>query len=219
MEADSWTRFSAKHQQSAVLQSRHDLYLGLDEIDGGGDDGAEFPCPFCSEDFDIVGLCCHIDEEHPVEANTGDCPLCMTRVGMDLVGHITMQHRSVFKSQQRRRIRKGSSGSHSAIPFLRKEIRQGNLQPLFGGSSFAASSNAAPNPLLLSFILNVPVADSTKDLQIESSDEGTVMDEGSVEKVVESAEPSLSDKDQQERAFRSNFVQELVLSTIFEDIL
>lgn len=48
-----------------------DLYLGLDEIDGGGDDGAEFPCPFCSEDFDIVGLCCHIDEEHPVEANTG----------------------------------------------------------------------------------------------------------------------------------------------------
>lgn len=90
-----------------------------------------------------------------------------------------------YYSQQRRRIRKGSSGSHSAIPFLRKEIRQGNLQPLFGGSSFAASSNAAPNPLLLSFILNVPVADSTKDLQIESSDEGTVMDEGSVEKVVE----------------------------------
>ncbi|KAM0951173.1 putative drought induced 19 type, zinc-binding protein [Dioscorea sansibarensis] len=228
MEADSWNRFSAKRQQS-ILQSRHDLYLGLDEIDDG-DDGAEFPCPFCSEDFDSVGLCCHIDEEHPVEARTGVCPLCMTRVGMDLVGHITIQHGSFFKisslnslstfSQRGRRIRKGSSGSHSAFPFLRKEIREGNLQPVFGGSSFAAaSSNAAPDPLLSSFIFNVPVADSTKDIQIESSDEGTVMDEGSVEKVVESAEPSLSDKDQQERALRSNFVQELMVSTIFEDML
>lgn len=31
----------------------------------------EYPCPFCSEDFDLVGLCCHIDEEHPVEAKSG----------------------------------------------------------------------------------------------------------------------------------------------------
>lgn len=28
---------------------------------------AEFLCPFCAEDFDIVGLYCHVDEEHPVE--------------------------------------------------------------------------------------------------------------------------------------------------------
>jgi hypothetical protein len=26
---------------------------------------------FCSDYFDIVGLCCHIDEEHPVEAKNG----------------------------------------------------------------------------------------------------------------------------------------------------
>ncbi|RWW41046.1 hypothetical protein BHE74_00053487 [Ensete ventricosum] len=49
-----------------------DLYLGFEELDGGEDDPrAEFPCPFCSEDFDIVGLCCHIDDEHPVEAKNG----------------------------------------------------------------------------------------------------------------------------------------------------
>lgn len=49
-----------------------DLYLGFEEFDGGEDDPrAEFPCPFCSEDFDIVGLCCHIDDEHPVEAKNG----------------------------------------------------------------------------------------------------------------------------------------------------
>lgn len=31
----------------------------------------EFLCPFCAEDFDVVGLCCHIDEEHPAEARNG----------------------------------------------------------------------------------------------------------------------------------------------------
>jgi hypothetical protein len=28
-------------------------------------------CPFCGEDFDVVGLFCHIDEEHPTEAKNG----------------------------------------------------------------------------------------------------------------------------------------------------
>lgn len=49
-----------------------DLLLGFEEIDVAEEDlKAEFLCPFCSEDFDIVGLCCHIDDEHPVEAKNG----------------------------------------------------------------------------------------------------------------------------------------------------
>lgn len=42
------------------------------EPGGGGDDlRAEYLCPFCAEDYDVVSLCCHIDEEHPLQANTG----------------------------------------------------------------------------------------------------------------------------------------------------
>ncbi|URD79875.1 hypothetical protein MUK42_02346 [Musa troglodytarum] len=75
-----------------------DLYLGFEELDGGEDDPrAEFPCPFCSEDFDIVGLCCHIDDEHPVEAKNGVCPVCAASIGLDLVGHLTTQHGNFFK--------------------------------------------------------------------------------------------------------------------------
>lgn len=56
-----------------------DLYMGLDDADVAGDDavvdprgGAEpYNCPFCGEDFDFVSLCCHIDDEHAVEAKTG----------------------------------------------------------------------------------------------------------------------------------------------------
>lgn len=45
-----------------------DLY---EETDVEEDLKAEFLCPFCAEDFDVVGLCCHIDEEHPVEVKNG----------------------------------------------------------------------------------------------------------------------------------------------------
>ncbi|KAJ6807701.1 protein DEHYDRATION-INDUCED 19-like protein 2-like isoform X1 [Iris pallida] len=97
MESDSWTRFSKRHQ--SALQSRYDLYLGFEDAAGGDDEprAAEFPCPFCGDDFDIVGLCCHIDEEHPAEAKNGVCPVCAARVGMDMVAHITMQHGNFFK--------------------------------------------------------------------------------------------------------------------------
>lgn len=47
-----------------------DVYHG-EEYEGEEEQKSEFLCPFCSEDFDVVGLCCHIDEEHPVEAKNG----------------------------------------------------------------------------------------------------------------------------------------------------
>ncbi|GFY89019.1 drought-induced 19 [Actinidia rufa] len=73
MDADSWSArlsYASKRYQSA-LQSRSDMYMGFEEIDGDDDVREEFPCPFCSEYYDIVGLCCHIDDEHPVEAKNG----------------------------------------------------------------------------------------------------------------------------------------------------
>lgn len=220
MEADSWSRLAAasKRHQSA-LQSRYDLYLGFEEMDGVDDEPrAEFPCPFCSEDFDIVGLCCHIDEQHPVDAKNGICPVCMARVGTDMVGHI-MQHASFFKMQRRRRFRRGSSGSHSMLSLLRKELREGNLQSLLGGSSYTVPSTAAPDPFLSSLIYTLPVVDSSMDVQPESVDEGSLASKSSHEKVVESVKPFLSDQDQEEGARRSGFVQELMLSTMFDDYL
>ncbi|OAP03920.1 hypothetical protein AXX17_AT3G06630 [Arabidopsis thaliana] len=65
--------FSSSSSSSRRCQSRSDLYLGggYEDLEGEDDLKAEFICPFCAEDFDIVGLCCHIDEEHPVEAKNG----------------------------------------------------------------------------------------------------------------------------------------------------
>lgn len=70
--------------------------------------------------------------------------------------------------QRKRKSRRG--GSHSTLSLLRKELREGNLQSLFGGSSrIVSSTNVAPDPLLSSFIL--PMADDFGSLQLHSSAE------------------------------------------------
>ncbi|KAK1295029.1 hypothetical protein QJS10_CPA16g01603 [Acorus calamus] len=224
MEADSWTsgRFSSSssRRHQASLQSRFDLYLGLEDMDGSGDEDSrtEYACPFCSEDFDVVGLCCHIDEDHPVEARNGVCPVCGARVGLDLAGHIMMQHGSFFKLQWRRRFRKGTTGTQSMLSLLKKELREGHLS--FDGPPYVVpSTNSAPDPLLSSFIYNFPVVEAPKDVQPTTLDNSIPGDKISDEKAIESVEPGLSDKDQQEKAQRCTFVRGLLLSTIFSDNL
>lgn len=219
MDSDFAARFSILSKR---FQSRSDLYLerGGEEFDGDEECLPEFLCPFCAEDFDVVGLCCHIDEEHPVEAKNGVCPVCAKRVGMDIVSHITMQHGNFFKVQRRRRFRRG--GSNSTFSILRKELRDGNLQSIFGGSSrIVSSSNSEPDPLLSSFMYTAPVVDEPVVVQPDSSAEASVVkessDEGFSERNIQ--KPQLSDKEQEEKARRCEFVQGLLLSTILEDSL
>uniref|UniRef100_A0A2P2KHH8 Uncharacterized protein MANES_09G174600 n=3 Tax=Rhizophora mucronata TaxID=61149 RepID=A0A2P2KHH8_RHIMU len=220
MDADSWSArlssFSRRYQ--STLHSRSEMFMGFEEIDGDDDIREEFPCPFCSEYFDIVGLCCHIDDEHPKEAKNGVCPVCAMRVGVDMVAHITLQHGNVLKMPRKRKSRKG--GPHSTLSLLRKEWREGNLQSLFRGSShLTASSNAAPDPLLSSFIL--PVADDfgsgQSSVSTETSSAKKILDEKVSERNVKSSPMSV--QDQREKAKRSEFVQGLLLSTILNEVL
>lgn len=220
MDADSWSArlSSASKRYQSALQSRSDFFMGFEEIDGDDDIREEFPCPFCSEFFDIVGLCCHIDDEHPVESKNGVCPVCAMRVGVDMVAHITLQHGSIFKLQRKRKSRRG--GPHSTLSLLRKELRDGNLQSLLGGSScIVSSSNAAPDPLLSSFIL--PMADDLISAQPSTSTETSAAKKSLNENVSEGnpKSPPLSTKDKEKKAKRSAFVQDLLLSTILDDVL
>lgn len=223
MESNLWSnRLSTASSRRYHHQSRSDLFIGggYDETDGDDDLNAMFLCPFCAEDFDIVGLCCHIDEDHPIEAKNGVCPVCAKRVGTDIVSHITMQHGNFFKIQRKRRLRRG--GPNSTFSLLRKELRDGNLQSLLGGSScFVSSSNTEADPLLSSFIFNSPKVDEPLSVQPLSITEPTLVKESSNVNLHERhvQQPPLSDKDQEEKARKSEFVQGLVLSTILGDYL
>ncbi|KAB2071405.1 hypothetical protein ERO13_A08G207300v2 [Gossypium hirsutum] len=220
MDADTWSvrLSSASKRYQSSLESRSNMLMGFEEIDEEDDIREEFPCPFCSEYFDIVGLCCHIDDEHPVEAKNGVCPVCALRVGVDMVAHITLQHGNIFKMQRKRKSRKG--GSHSTLSLLKKELREGNLQTLLGGSScIVSSSNSAPDPLLSLFILPM-VDDFVSDqppFRTETSRNNKSSDMNKSERTIQSS--PLSVKDQEEKAKRCECVQGLLLSTIVDDIL
>ncbi|CAL1397332.1 unnamed protein product [Linum trigynum] len=215
MASDTWgSRFSTTRR----YQSRPDPF---EEGEVEDDSKAEFLCPFCAEDFDILGLCCHMDEEHPVETKNGVCPVCAKRVGMDIVGHITTQHQNFFKVQRKRRLRKG--GSNTPFAILRKELRDGSLQSLLGGSSYFASTTE-PDPLLSSFMFSPAGLSEPKSiLPAAASDVATSPAivkpiEESLERVVEPSSNAVSDKDHEERSRRCEFVRGLVLSTILDEL-
>ncbi|TMW88690.1 hypothetical protein EJD97_018232 [Solanum chilense] len=215
MDSDSWNRIFTS--SSRRYQPRSEIRNLGEEYDGEDETRPEFLCPFCAEDFDIVGLCCHIDDEHAVEAKNGICPVCAKRVGTDLVGHITQQHGNILKVQRRRRFRRGGT---SALSILRRELREGSLQSILGGSSHLVSSSTTdPDPLLSSFIHNTTLANEIPDVQPLSSIKQSSKKESTLENSSErNVEQSpLSDKDQEEKARKSKFVQGLLLSTFLED--
>ncbi|KAG5632709.1 hypothetical protein H5410_004426 [Solanum commersonii] len=69
MDSDSWNRIFTS--SSRRYQPRSEIRNLGEEYDSEEETMPEFLCPFCAEDFDIVGLCCHIDDEHTVEAKNG----------------------------------------------------------------------------------------------------------------------------------------------------
>ncbi|KAG8370476.1 hypothetical protein BUALT_Bualt14G0120800 [Buddleja alternifolia] len=220
MDSDSWARFSTTY--SRRNQSRSDVYHA-EEFEAEDEQRPEYLCPFCAEDFDMVGLCCHIDEDHAVEAKNGVCPVCAKKVGSDLVRHMTVQHGSILKIsfcniyyvQRRRRFRRG--GTNLSFSALRRELREGNLQSLLGGSSFLApSTNAETDPLLTSFINNPPAVDEPPAVQ---PIEARTMAEPSVDNLADRVVQrfQLSEEDLKEKARRSEFVQGIVLSTFLDD--
>ncbi|CAI0626689.1 unnamed protein product [Linum tenue] len=212
MASDTWgSRFSTTRR----YQSRPDPF---EEGEMEDDSKAEFLCPFCAEDFDILGLCCHMDEEHPVETKNGvsisitshHYPL-LSRFSLSLTPHV----------QRKRRLRKG--GSNSPFAILRKELRDGSFQSLLGGSSYFVSSTE-PDPLLSSFMfspagLNEPKSiPPTAATDVATSPAMVNAIEESLEREVEPSSKAVSDKDQEERSRRCEFVRGLVLSTILDEL-
>ncbi|KAL9375983.1 hypothetical protein Peur_032862 [Populus x canadensis] len=135
-----------------------DLY---DETKTEEDLKAEYLCPFCNEDFDFVGLFCHIDEKHPAEAKNGSHGKLSTSKGCLGISYLVSYRLTVSKLLRKRRLQKG--GANSAFSILRKELREGSLQSLLGGSSCSvSSSNTEPDPLLSPFIFLVIVLQNWK---------------------------------------------------------
>lgn len=142
-----------------------------------------------------------------MEADSGVCPVCATKVDSDIVEHITTKHSDIVKWQQKLNLRKNES--YSSFSSSRGE---------FGSvPSAATSSNGPPDPFL-SFIWNVPAAYESEKAQSTSPSASdfaeSTPDEALSERDVHQS-PML-EKDQIEKAGRCEFVQGLVMSSILD---
>ncbi|KAA8543055.1 hypothetical protein F0562_021450 [Nyssa sinensis] len=220
MDDDAWKFGLSTSSKYATIEPPYDDHIDFEEIEEDDDDlMSELACPYCSEDFDLVGLCCHIDDEHPAEAKTGICPVCAVKVGMTMAGHIIMKHEFFLKTLRKKKL--CDYESHSTLSLSRKEFQDEHLQSLLEGSCVVSSSNMEPDPLLSSFFYYKPTADEPKIIHPSSSTEASLAEKSSDEQKLERrVQPSpLSDKDHEEKAQRCGFVQGLLFSTILDDNL
>ncbi|KAI8531188.1 hypothetical protein RHMOL_Rhmol11G0117700 [Rhododendron molle] len=67
------SRLAAAKRQF-TLQSHHNTSqldrLNIDDFEVEDAVRPDFPCPYCYEDFDIVSLCSHLEDEHSFESKS-----------------------------------------------------------------------------------------------------------------------------------------------------
>lgn len=231
MDNDFWAaRVAAlkRHHQSHS-QAQWDR-LSIDDIDVDEDIRPEFSCPYCFEEFDVSTLCSHLEEEHLFESKVVVCPVCAVKVTKDVAGHITTQHGHLFRSQRRRRFRRGAGAGPptGSLSFLGKELREAQLQFLLGGGAFRSSAPLSSNTtdsLLSALVHSLPILGSEDPPKLSSKNEEASLKTNSSlpqhktsHAVPLSAEEAEQHKQKvQQAALRANFVQQIVLSTLLED--
>ncbi|KAH0940050.1 hypothetical protein HID58_007511 [Brassica napus] len=173
------------------LMINADNFLGFEEAEGEDEFREEYACRFCLDYFDIVSLCCHIDEDHPMDTINGVCPVCAVKVSSDMVAHITLQHANMFKI---------SFFRHQSLESFLMETSRACLKRVVAPSSSSSSSITA-DPLLSSFIS--PMADGLfiSDSTSAKKSLNQSLPERSVEK------KSLSAEDHREKLKQSEFVE------------
>ncbi|XP_073139085.1 protein DEHYDRATION-INDUCED 19-like [Henckelia pumila] len=185
-----------------------------EEVNQGKSD--ELACPFCSEDFDVLGLCCHIDLDHRLEVKPGICPVCASKVTINMASHVIVQHENILKALCNKK--HGSGRSRTAVFLLRKELQEKHLCFIKESPRVVSYSEATADSMLLSFVNNPHTAYRPQTAQAGSSTETSLLttkssDDDSSERML----PSVS-TDRNDGRMRCDFIQGLVLSTILDDL-
>lgn len=231
MDSEFWTSRIAAAKRQYTLQHQHQSShldrLSIDDIEMEDEVRPDFPCPYCYEDFDIVSLCSHLEDEHSCESKVTVCPICSVKVARDMLSHITLQHGQLFKLQRRRRLRRVAIPNSQALSLLGRDLREAHLQVLLGGGGYRSSnanvSTAATDPFLSSLILNFPASEAEEISKsvIPNTEDTPVKSAAPTHIWKSSLDPSLSYEEREKRirqaAGRAGFLQDLLLSTLLGD--
>eukprot|EP00250_Pteridium_aquilinum_P014521 c22039_g1_i1 orf=175-834(+) len=218
MDSEVWASLlSATKRRLALHPYRSDRTLSHDDLEAHDDMQVEFTCPFCCGEFDIGSLCSHIEEEHCFEPKAAVCPVCATKVKNDMVAHITFQHGHLFK-MQRRRFRMAVTSVGSTLSSIVKERGVMGLQAHSSSSSYWPASNASHpgTDHLANLLCGLPPSETGDKLTGAS-----VKDKECATHQLTSSTSSMTSEECKQQleaaALRANFIQQLVLSTVFRN--
>ncbi|XP_072966404.1 protein DEHYDRATION-INDUCED 19-like [Typha angustifolia] len=228
MDSDLWiSRLAAakRHYASQYHHNSQSDRFGIDEIEMEEDVRPDFACPYCYEDHDITSLCSHLEEDHPCESKVAVCPICSVKVTRDMLNHITLQHGHLLK--RCRRLRRYAIPSGQAFSLLGRDLREAHLQVLLGSSGnrsrSSSTANVAADPFLSSLVLNFPTSEEeTSKSLISTAEDACVKKEAALQNWKYSFESSLTNEEREQKrkhaTVRANFVQDLLLSTLFGEV-
>ncbi|KAK7246465.1 hypothetical protein RIF29_41333 [Crotalaria pallida] len=224
MDSDFWTSRVAAAKRQFVLrhhhQTSHSDRLGMEDFDVEDDGRLDLPCPYCYEDFDIVSLCSHLEDQHSCESKVMICPICTVKVSHDMLNHITLQHGRLFKISFLL-LRRVAIPNSQALSLLGRDLREAHLQVLLGGgyrTNNASVPNVVTDPFLSSLILNFPSEETISKSEVTNAEDSSAKKIAPVHIWKSSFDPSLSIEEREKRmkqaAGRSGFMQDLFLSTM-----
>lgn len=205
MDEDLW---AARLSLANALQQPWD--------EASDDDGvcAEFTCPYCDEDYDIVTLCSHMEEEHLFEPKGAVCPVCAAKVPQDMVAHIILQHGHLFKLQRRHRLM--TVGVPPAATLF-KEYGEMLLQAL----RISDGSLTNTTDLLSALAYSFPMFESEELVMQNEYIDGEAPNMSSTKHQNTRLDVYLSVEEREQKmkqeSLRASFVQQLLLSTFTED--
>ncbi|XP_071701011.1 protein DEHYDRATION-INDUCED 19 homolog 6-like [Rutidosis leptorrhynchoides] len=206
-------------KQTTRLPLPVDSYIDLEDSDEEEEEESvnlEMGCPYCSEGFDALGLCVHLEDQHPLEIKLGVCLLCATNFGRNMISHLIIQHENVLKGLCKRKLH--DDDAFSIISLLKKKLQQHSRSIQKESTSVTSPpTNSETDPLLLSFVYNnTPQTHDSKVLQLHSSSKILSND---LKSCSDAPDGSYSREGLEEKAEKSDFIQTILLSTIFADSL
>ncbi|XP_058763132.1 protein DEHYDRATION-INDUCED 19 homolog 5-like [Vicia villosa] len=187
----------------STLQSSHpphsDDYPVIHYTDVYDDYQSDLRCPFCDFDIQLPLPCNDFQEDYCSALKYMVCPVCEQDLGNDAIAQFThsTSRKWGWKSE------KSSNWSGNSAMLSKKLPGRGNKQELVA------------DPLLSPFICNVPVPNSNSSHPDEKS---SLQNKDHVN--FQNAKRCWTDgveQDQQEQRLKAAFVQNLILSTIFEE--
>ncbi|KAJ3605923.1 hypothetical protein NHX12_027966 [Muraenolepis orangiensis] len=232
------TRHTTEHPMQCILtRVDYDLFYGGDNF--SVEQPQSFSCPYCGKmGYTETSLQEHVTSDHPETSTEVICPICAALPGGDpnhvtddFTAHLTLEHRSSSVRHVRRMFHPGRGLGGPRARRTNMHFTSGSTGGLSSSTSsqstvYAPSSREAMDPIaeLLSQLSGVrraaggPISSSGPSA---SHNHSSTCHGSSYFLLSRLNEPKLCEAERQrleaERADRSLFVQELLLSTLTHD--